>query len=1761
MSLTLTSHDSNKVILKSADQYHLWKARTHAACWAATRLNVFDITDEECLQITSDYDKSLAERKKDDSTRDVIGKSWTIITASLHDDLFLKLIHVPSGHIATLMSEIRAALLVNIADDIQPLRLELYGASMQRDCNNDLQTFIAFIIQKRDKLLFLKTEVPDEELIHIFLKGLPSVFQPLQVHFAIPGNDIASFDALVATTRKFACTPIVAAEMAKLKSAGLSQNVFTTISRASSHAAPRDKQFCFRFSKTGHCSFGDKCKFYHAGGGPPAASPSNGHISDTKPRHYNASECSYCHNKGHSIDECRKRAARNHRNSTSLSAVSEDKTQPAAPITQSTTNDSVDDSFVFVFSVGGEEHLSSPTDGWVLDSGATTSATHDSHDCEDIVDCHVKVTAAGCHFVVLKKGTAVIPIVEPSGQKRVIKVKNCLISEKFPYKLLALQKFAKRGYSALIKDDTITISHCSHNFVITASRDPKSKLYFLTQGNNFHNKNVVPSEVIHAVGAPGKAISDILLSRSYTDEDLLWKLHLRHGHRNFESICRQYSLPVPKTIPACPSCVMGKAHIHPFISSGFTRATRVAEGFHSDFRGPFSVATPYGHMYLLTIIDDYSRRIFAFLVKSQSEWIDIWIKFVSRIEAELGKANCISWLLSDNGSVYKSGDMTTFCAQKGIQQRHSAPYSQFMDHTAERNMRTIGEMMTTTMLHANMPRRAWGWAALHATEVLNRTTESVSSNRAAGVQSNFSRLERWKGIRLPTQTKGLYPFGCLAFKLVPHALRTKLDAHAIPCVFLGIDASSRAFLLGTLFDLNVSVSVEVTFFENSFPFRKHKQESSPSSYIWTPDPLLNTIDSRIGVQEAPVVPTVSPNGPLESKPPQPTPILSRPAFQAPVQSTSPMPSSQPATVVDRRTENDTVPEQQPASTSTLRRSTRVVAPRIVTDQRYRIPGNLLSFCAAPVSDSEHDDVHSLICVTEATLESITPRNARDALSSPQAEMWLAAMNREKACHIKNKTFGRDNEPPLGAKVVPADWVLKIKYRGGPIDIEDLTVNQYKARVVIRGQYMQEGLQFNDTFAPVAKPATVRSVFAVAAKFKCILMSGDVETAFLTAKMDCEVWIKLPPFWGPGDHDITLNNPPQPPCLLLKGVPGIPQGSRLFYQTFAAHLLTLGFSPSAGDKCLFINESMGERNAVILWVDDFVFLCECESTWCKFICGIRTVFNVPNAGPLNTFLGMKIHRNVEGKILTLNQSTSIHVLLERAGMTDCNPVPTPCITGANFTKADCPAIENNTTCTEYRSIIAMANFISCWSRPDITFIVNKLCKFMANPGEVHWKHLKHLMRYLAGTAEMGLCYDFSSTIAHFGLHGYTDSSFADCPDTSRSTLAYSFMYDGAILSWYSKLNSYVNTCTNHAEYNAFALGSKEAEWLLTIFTQLVPDIKHAPVPIMVDNSGVVSMVYNPVDHQSNKHVKISCHYSRELVENKIIIPQRIPSSDNLADLFTKALAAPAFLKLSSLIVSKPTPVISTEVKALMITVEENGSDNDEPVIIVDDFRANWSYLRDMKRSLGADSVEINDNNETFSTGRKKLCASFFTWDLLGNRTLISRHDAMSLDSKFGEGTYIMCRKVPIVELPVKAFSTISLKTPSPMLMCKSCGLKNCIERSYLQCTGCFRYDFEWSCACVKPAAEAKLEPPQEAQSIPGGPVTNKGVDPVTVPPAAVRPRREPSRRSWVPKIKYAAPVKRGILYHTPDCAHDPNATIFSNIEFANAYSMMPATCCH
>ena len=152
--------------LRTADQYDLWQARVTDACYGVAGRDIFTLSPTDIKVAMDDVTKTKNEW---------LPKCWTLLRNSLHDELFIKVKHVSRGMIPELLSEVRTALLVESADEIQPLKVELYSASM-RNCGNDLQSYIAYFKQRLNKLKFHKADLSDEEAAPLFLKGLTEIF-------------------------------------------------------------------------------------------------------------------------------------------------------------------------------------------------------------------------------------------------------------------------------------------------------------------------------------------------------------------------------------------------------------------------------------------------------------------------------------------------------------------------------------------------------------------------------------------------------------------------------------------------------------------------------------------------------------------------------------------------------------------------------------------------------------------------------------------------------------------------------------------------------------------------------------------------------------------------------------------------------------------------------------------------------------------------------------------------------------------------------------------------------------------------------------------------------------------------------------------------------------------------------------------------------------------------------------------------------------------------------------------------------------------------------------------------------------------------------------------------------------------------------------------------------------------------------------------------------------------------------------------------
>ena len=254
------------------------------------------------------------------------------------------------------------------------------------------------------------------------------------------------------------------------------------------------------------------------------------------------------------------------------------------------------------------------------------------------------------------------------------------------------------------------------------------------------------------------------------------------------------------------------------------------------------------------------------------------------------------------------------------------------------------------------------------------------------------------------------------------------------------------------------------------------------------------------------------------------------------------------------------------------------------------------------------------------------------------------------------------------------------------------------------------------------------------------------------------------------------------------------------------------------------------------------------------------------------------------------------------MQDCNPEVTPIAANTVFTKDDCPKTEQEKVllkeeATRYRSVVASLNYLSQWTRPDIAFAVSKLSKFMSNPGPKHLL-LKRVLRYLKGTRTRCLVYDFSKKPPRSGVYGYYDASHADDKDTRRSTMGYKFFYYGCLISWKSKLHSYVTLSTNNSEYCASAKAAREAKWLHKMYIAVNRSTDVCPIDLFSDSTGAIAMNHNPVQHEANKHCDLADHFAREQVERGIITISYVPTEMMLADILTKPLPPISFNKFVS-----------------------------------------------------------------------------------------------------------------------------------------------------------------------------------------------------------------------------------------------------------------------
>jgi hypothetical protein len=484
------------------------------------------------------------------------------------------------------------------------------------------------------------------------------------------------------------------------------------------------------------------------------------------------------------------------------------------------------------------------------------------------------------------------------------------------------------------------------------------------------------------------------------------------------------------------------------------------------------------------------------------------------------------------------------------------------------------------------------------------------------------------------------------------------------------------------------------------------------------------------------------------------------------------------------------------------------------------------------------------------------------------------MEEEYAALLANQTW--DLVPcPSGCNVVTGKWIWTHKRRA------DGTLERYKARWVLRGFTQRPGVDYDETFSPVVKPATVRTVLSLALSRSWPVHQLDVKNAFLHGTLFETVYCSQP-------AGFVDSSRPDMVCRLNKSLYGLKQAPRAWYSRFATFLLTLGFTEAKSDTSLFVYRRGDETSYLLLYVDDIVLTASSQQLLQSVIFSLRQEFAMKDLGQLHHFLGVTVEPCPSG--LLMHQRQYALDILERAGMTDCKPCSTPVDTQAKLSADLGDPVADPTA---YRSLAGALQYLT-FTRPDLTYAVQQVCLHMHDPRESHLAALKRLLRYVRGTVDLGLVLHRSSSAE---LVVYTDADWAGCPDTRRSTSGYAVFLGGNLVSWSSKRQPVVSRSSAEAEYRAVANGVAEASWLRQLLAELHSPLAKSTI-VYCDNVSAVYLSTNPVQHQRTKHVEIDLHFVRDRVAVGDVRVLHVPTTSQFADIFTKGLPSSTFSEFRS-----------------------------------------------------------------------------------------------------------------------------------------------------------------------------------------------------------------------------------------------------------------------
>ncbi|GAU31769.1 hypothetical protein TSUD_22150 [Trifolium subterraneum] len=919
---------------------------------------------------------------------------------------------------------------------------------------------------------------------------------------------------------------------------------------------------------------------------------------------------------------------------------------------------------------------------WIVDSGAShhmCSSIQCFHSYSEIIPIKVRLPNGN---VVLAKHSGVVKFSDS------LVITNVLCIPNFSVNLISVSQLCKiQNYKVHFTDSKCTIQDQLTKRMI-GSADLIEGLYYLT----------LTSEEVHAHNIDGTQHTNI-------PDQALWLFRLGHTSNTKMSLLQSvFPFIAVDNKGVCDICHLAK-HKKLYYKVSMNKAYVPYELIHFDIWGPIASKSIHNHAYFLTVVDDYSRFTWVTLMKHKTEARQHVINFIKLIETQHNSK--VKIVRTDNGVEFL---ITQFYASKGIIHQTSCVETPEQNGRVERKHQHLLNVGRALLFQAHLPKFFWSYDVQHATYIINRVPFVVLSNK-----SPYELLHNV----LPN-IKDLKVFGSLAYASTLQSHRTKLAPRARKCIFLGYKQGVKGTILYDLHNKEIFISRNVTHHDHILSYKPQSDHlfwhfhtsSEPTNVPETTHTSFNsgqpvnisTPHEHVTVIEPPqnLSNDVQPIEPSDITEPSHMPDICdtqctnhNDTLNQPAQPLSPLPISDH---LDQSSALPTSPDSNPTHRSTRLNHAPSYLSDYVSNQSTTSPGTKSSSGSLyPISD--YHSLKNLSSIHHAFTVSLTHNTEpKSYLEACKFECWQKAMDDELEALTKTGTWVIVDLPshikPIGSK-----WVYKVKYKA------DGTIERYKVRLVAKGYNQVEGLDFFDTFSPVAKLTTVRLLLAIASIKGWFLHQLDVNNAFLHGELQEDVYMAIP-------EGVTTLKQNQV-CKLQKSLYGLKQASRKWYEKLTSLLISEGYSQSTADYSLFTIHNASHFTALLIYVDDIILAGTDlnEITRIKEI--LDTHFKIKDLGVLKYFLGLEVAQSREG--IAISQRKYCLDLLKDYGLLGSKPASTPLDPAVKLHIDDNKPYENLSL---YRRQIGKL-FYLCNTRPDISFATQQLSQFLHKPSVNHY----------------------------------------------------------------------------------------------------------------------------------------------------------------------------------------------------------------------------------------------------------------------------------------------------------------------------------------------------------------------------------------------------------------------------------------------------------